>query len=325
MKNFILIFIAIVLSSGLLAQVPRKVIVEHFTNSRCGTCAARNPAFYETLEDYPEVIHIAYHPSSPYASCIFSQHNPEENDERTNFYGIYGGTPRAVIQGNVVPVQNPLIEPDQIDIHLGKSSDYSLTLNKELVGGGEYKITLTIERVSGSGAEELMLYFGLAEKEVQYAAPNGEDVHPNVFRKVLNQMNINIPAGESQTLTETYFTDDEWIEEEIYAFAVLQNEDTKMIMQAGTSMDSPSSIPERSIDHLGSVFYPNPASLYASVLPEYRGSFITAELYTVTGNKVRTWQNPEKIELYDQPPGLYLMVLTDTKGNKFTTRLVKTL
>ncbi|MEJ2595544.1 MAG: T9SS type A sorting domain-containing protein [bacterium] len=301
------------------------MIVEHFTNSRCGTCAARNPAFYETLEDYPEVIHIAYHPSSPYSSCIFSQHNPEENDDRTNFYGIYGGTPRAVIQGNVVPVQNPLVEPEQIDIHLGKNSDYSLTLNKELTGGDEYKVSLTIERVSGSGSEELMLYAGLAEKEVQYAAPNGEDIHPNVFRKVLNQTSINIMPGESQTLTETYVTDDEWIEEEIYAFAILQDEETNMIMQSATSLDSPASVTERSTGELGSVFFPNPARQHTSVLPPYRGRFITAELYTLTGNKVRTYQQPEKIDLQDQLPGLYLMVLTDGKGRKYTTRLVKTL
>ena len=99
-----------------IAQVEQKVIIEHFTNTRCGICASRNPAFYQTLAYYPQALHIAYHPSSPYSSCAFNMHNSSENDQRTYFYNIYGGTPRAVIQGEVVAPGNPLITADKIDL-----------------------------------------------------------------------------------------------------------------------------------------------------------------------------------------------------------------
>ena len=33
------------------AQVPKKVIVEHFTNTLCSVCASRNPGFYSNLNN----------------------------------------------------------------------------------------------------------------------------------------------------------------------------------------------------------------------------------------------------------------------------------
>jgi len=80
------------------AQVQKNVVVEHFTNTRCGICASRNPGFFTNLNNNPDVIHLAIHPSSPYSSCVFNQHNSVDNDDRTNYYGIYGGTPRLVVQ-----------------------------------------------------------------------------------------------------------------------------------------------------------------------------------------------------------------------------------
>src|SRR5688572_14710898 len=92
------------------AQTPRQVIVEHFTNTRCSICASKNPGFYSLLHgSYPQVLHIAYHPSAPYSNCYFSLQNPTENNSRTNYYGVYGSTPRAVIQGNVIPIKTPLV------------------------------------------------------------------------------------------------------------------------------------------------------------------------------------------------------------------------
>ena len=110
MKKQLTLALSVLLFFPIFAQVEQKVIIEHFTNTRCGTCANKNPAFYETLANYPQVLHVAYHPSSPYANCAFNQQNKEDNDARTHFYNIYGGTPRAVVQSDVIPTQNPLLK-----------------------------------------------------------------------------------------------------------------------------------------------------------------------------------------------------------------------
>ena len=82
------------------------MLVEHFTNTYCSVCASKNHGFYANLWRYPQVWHVAYHPSSPYAACPLSMANVPENDARTNYYGVYGGTPRLVIQGAVVTSTN---------------------------------------------------------------------------------------------------------------------------------------------------------------------------------------------------------------------------
>lgn len=99
-RIWLLLFIG--LSSSLFAQVPRNIIVEHFTNTKCSVCASRNPGFQTNLNAHPDVRQISIHPSSPYSTCLLSQQNTVDNDARTNYYGVYGGTPRLVINGTVI-------------------------------------------------------------------------------------------------------------------------------------------------------------------------------------------------------------------------------
>jgi hypothetical protein len=49
-------------------QVAKKIIVEHFTNTKCSICASRNPGFHTNLSANPTVQSISIHPSSPYST-----------------------------------------------------------------------------------------------------------------------------------------------------------------------------------------------------------------------------------------------------------------
>ena len=104
------------------------------------------------------------------------------NDSRTYYYAIYGGTPRAVIQGEVLPASSKLITADQIEAHLYQSSDYTVTVTNEAISAEKYKVSVTINRAVGSEQQIFQLMVGLAEKEIEYAAPNGENIHHDVFR-----------------------------------------------------------------------------------------------------------------------------------------------
>ena len=309
----------------LIAQVEKKVIIEHFTNSRCGICASRNPTFYQTLEDYPQILHIAYHPSSPYASCVFSQHNPTENDNRAYYYGVYGGTPRAVIQGSVIPVQNPLIGVEQIEAHLGKTADYKVTVANSQVSGNTYKVTVEIARVSGANWETVLMFAGLAEEEVQYEAPNGENLHHDVFRKRVfyDTVSVNTP-GSTKTMEFEYTMDAAWVQDQMFAYVMLQDYDTKEAKQSASSLDSPTGITSKKVEQLGTILYPNPANAMVSILPEFKERFASAELYSLTGNRVAQYKDLNVIDVSEQSPGMYFMVLTDKENQKYTTRLVKT-
>ena len=99
---------------------------------------------------------------------------------------------------------------------------------------------------------------------------------------------------------------------------------TKEIKQSASSLDSPTGIGKQKIEQLNSILYPNPANSNVSIIPEFKERFISAELYSLTGNKVAKFEDLNIIDVSTQPAGLYFMVLTDRDNQKYTTRLVKT-
>jgi len=74
-----------------MAQVSKMVVTEHFTNTVCGICGLRNPNLWATLDDATnaDVLHVSYHPSSPYPSCQLNQFDTDANDSRVMFYNQF--------------------------------------------------------------------------------------------------------------------------------------------------------------------------------------------------------------------------------------------
>ena len=99
MKHFLISVFTLSLFLDCESQVLKVPIVEHFTNSNCSICAANNSTVYNALDNNPSALHISFFPSSPYSSCFFSMQNPVDNDARTNFYGLYGSTPKLTVNG----------------------------------------------------------------------------------------------------------------------------------------------------------------------------------------------------------------------------------
>jgi hypothetical protein len=250
------------------AQVEKTILVEHFTNSRCGVCANKNPGLYQNLGNNPNVLHIAFHPSSPYAACVFSQHNPVENDSRTNYYGIFGGTPWIVIQGEVQSSGTNFGNPELFDPFYGQTSAFSIFVKEYRFEEDNVQVEVTIKAFSSHSQEEALLFLGFAEDTVFYEAPNGEDLHHDVFRKALTGIEgdmISLPtAGDSITMMYNVSTDAVWNIDRMYTIAILQDPATKMHLQAGMTSEidymDPSFIGslDRPAEQLQ--IFPNPAS-----------------------------------------------------------------
>jgi thiol-disulfide isomerase/thioredoxin len=325
MKQLFTLLISGLISISLFSQVEKKVIVEHFTNTRCSVCASQNPGLFQVLDDYPDVLHIAYHPSSPYPDCQFNQHNPQENDNRAYFYDVYGATPRAVLSGEVIPFQSPMVKPEQIDAQLNGNSDYKLTMTKNEMAFNGYKITMEIERVSGDEFETILVYAGLAEKEVNYQAPNGEDLHHDVFRKVIffDTVSIN-PVGQKKIIEYEYNTNTAWDENQIYAFSIIHNYSTNQVIQAGSSLEEASGIGQIKINELSSVLFPNPGSGIFNMQPEYRNQFNKIEFYDLLGNRVKEFVGTSHLDIRELPEGLYFVKLTAKADQRvYSTRVIK--
>lgn len=322
-KHYILFVFALFLLQG-FSQVEKKVIAEHFTNTRCSICASKNPAFFSLLDNNPDVLHIAYHPSSPYPTCIFSQHNVTGNDGRANFYGVYGGTPRVVLNGEVLAPSTPLLSQQQLDPFLDQLSDYSISIRHQKETGNLVAVEITVRKESGSGGANLTLTAQLAESTIAYAAPNGEAEHHNVYRTTLLETAVSISnAGDSVVVAENYTPHPEWQEGEMVVVVLLQDSQDKAIVQAGRSgFASPVSRVEESTVPAGS-FYPNPVTDVLSFNQALLGEYTKAELYAVYGRKVLESDLRSGLDVRLLPPGAYFLVFHHKTGEVRTAKLLK--
>jgi hypothetical protein len=237
MKQSILLSAFISLSQLAFSQVPKKVVVEHFTNTKCSVCASRNPGFYTNLNNQTSVIHLAIHPSSPYSACVFSQHNVAENDARTNYYGIYGGTPRLVIQGVVVSSGANYSAASIFTPYLGQTSPASIKIIQSKYGNDSIRSRIAIKTEAAHALGSLKLFVALAEDTINYTGSNGEPRHYDVFRKSLTGatgVTINLPTiiGDSVVYSMSSAVNSAWDFSRIRTIAILQEATSKAVVQS---------------------------------------------------------------------------------------------
>lgn len=306
---------------NIFAQSPKTVLIEHFSNTKCSICASRNPGFYNVLSNYPQVIHITFHPSSPYSSCYFNLQNVTENDDRTKFYGLYGSTPQFVLNGKNLPSTNPAINTTTIDTALNQTSPVEILATEELVGADSVKVRVVLRTTGLVGASELLLFAGVAQDTVQYSAGNGEQLHRDVFRKALSKVKgdtIQTPAlNDSVVLQYTYRIGSGWRAANLNTIAWVQVPANKQVLNAAKShrlTNVVSGINEAKKSNAFAV-YPNPFNNTLQVTGYDVKTENTVEIFDILGSKVfadRITTATFKIETADWKPGLYLVRMGNT-------------
>lgn len=244
-------------------QIPRTVVAEHFTNTYCSICASRNPGLFANLNNFPQVLHVAYYPSAPYASCPLSMHNSPESDARTNYYGAYGSTPRLFICGNQVSSFTP---PSIYTSQLSVTTSFALTTSVALKGTDSISVQVTVKKVDTSSLTSLELYSAALEDTLFFTANNGETKHYNVFRKSFwgtTSLNIMTPAavGDSAVYVKTIARNAAWNINRMYAIAILQKADKGLVQASRSANVSGAATAANGVTQLPAIkLYPNPAT-----------------------------------------------------------------
>jgi len=319
------------LTGGLRAQpVPRVVVVEHFTNTLCSVCASRNPGFYANLRQQAGALHIAYHPSSPYRACLFSQQNTAENDARTNFYGVYGGTPRLVINGLEIPAGQDYATPALFAPFQGQTSSLAVSVTLVPAGADSITATVRVETRAPHSYGTLSLYLALAEDTVSYAAPNSEQRHFDVFRKSFTGINAlafspGAAVGSVVVIERTIYRNPGWVSRRLYALALVQ-EASRALVQAGASarLGTVTATSAGTAAATGLQVYPNPAGDEVSVNADFQD--FRLEIYNSLGQHVQTQYVEGKLSTLSIgrfAPGPYLLRAIGPDGRDYRTRLIK--
>ena len=218
----------------------RTSIVEHFTNSWCSVCFSNNGKLYTNLRANPNVLHISYFPSSPYSGCQINHFNATANDDRTNYYGVYGATPKIVIAGEQVLGTGSFTSASLFSTATG-ASVFSVKVSTTRSIQDSVKTKVVIRRVATGGVASAFIYGVITEDTLRFNANNGERIHYDVFRAPVianNPVAINLPANVNDSIVLNYRLQglSDWTK--VSATIILQGADKKII-QVGRASTMP--------------------------------------------------------------------------------------
>lgn len=325
MKKIIIILSFVILFQNvqIFAQVAKISIVEHFTNTSCSVCANNNPSIYSSLNANPNILHISFHPSSPYITDIFSQSNKVENDARTTFYNIFGSTPKTILNGLYIPY-NTL--NSALPTLSTETSNFKLSIKQIKKGTDSLTVESTIIKVANDTSNTALLFLGVIEDTIFQTTSNGEQKHYNVFRKSLTNINgltLNLPqqVGDSIVIKNYYKVNSTWQINRLNTIGILQHLNQKVInsSKSKNSINIPSSIIEYGISNNEQLFYPNPANKTLNVNKFIKNLYIydsngkiVLELTNIIPNQIIDVSNLNK--------GTYIFVIKDE--NLFQTQKI---
>lgn len=192
-----------------------------------------SPRFYANLNNQTDVLHLSIHPSLPYPNCLLHQQNASDNDARTNYYSIFGSTPRIVVNGNVVSASTNYGDPSIFTPYQSLSTPASLRIVQEKFGTDSIRTTVIAKTESVHSLGSLSLFVCLAEDTVFYTGKWRTHAYW-CFRKSLSPVSgisMNLHRRDSLVYTFTTPHNTIWNFSRIYSMAILQESGTKNVIQ----------------------------------------------------------------------------------------------
>ncbi len=244
-KTFILLIAltSIILSAQAQNGARQFVLYEHFTQASCGFCGIYNADFHDEIleNNQGNIHHISYHTAWPGIDPM-NAFNASEVQEKVDYYSV-GDLPAMMMNGNDIggPQNASQFELDAAQAY---TSPLRVNISEEDNGDGSRTATIQIYSALDSGLDNAVLRTAVVERMINYdmmPGNNGETDFPNVFRQSLNTTDgqvISLPiVGNTEEYSFDYDLDSEWEADEVYVIAWLQEEDTKAVINSGSSID----------------------------------------------------------------------------------------
>jgi len=225
-------------------KVKKYVTIELFSNTFCGLCAFYDPPAIATyLQKKADVHLITIHPDVPFDDCPFYNANPTDNVARKIYYNVTA-TPRTFTNGTQLNLGNDLITETLIDNNNGEYSPLRIEI-KETNLFNLKDVKVNVESFDTPPTGNLRLYVANVVELVNFNAQNGLTEHHNVLWQFLTSENGDAitPAGAGESITRSYQYDinnlshSSFEANQVYTIAFIQNNDTKEVINSGSSKD----------------------------------------------------------------------------------------
>lgn len=312
LKTIQLTTIFFLLTINSIGQVAQRSVVEHFTNTSCSICASNNGNIHSAIKTQSNVLHISFHPSSPYSNDFFNVQNKNENDDRTNFYGIYGSTPRVVLNGT--PISYSTLTTALAN-SATNTSNFTLNIMQVKYGADSFSAHFVIKKISQDTITKAKLFVGVLEDTINQATNNGEKVHYNVFRKALslasgNDIILPINVGDSIVTNFKFKSEAGWNMKRLHTLGILQRPSKMLINsnKSSNSIQSTASINNSYSKISNSFLYPNPLT---NAIIYSKTDIDDLSIYNQVGERVEQIEKLQGNEPYQAQklsPGIYTAV-----------------
>jgi len=273
------------------------------------------------------VHHISYFPSQPYNQCPLYNYNTAGNGAREKYYGILA-TPSPYVNGLAAPNRADGFR-DAILAQISQNARVLVAVDETT--GSERDITVTLTGQTNGEFSDFRLFVALVERNLEFAADNGETEHFNVFRKMVTANEgdqINVPApGETATFNFTTNVESGIALEEAYILAYVQDLVTGEILGSGTRFDeATTSAHSISPAEIGLIVYPNPTTDHLQISLRH-GGIIQISIRNLLGQTLiaRSFDRDKQsadLDLTSLPSGTYLLSAF-TKGGVASVRIAK--
>jgi hypothetical protein len=255
MKHTYALGLAILTAGALIAQSPRFMVAEAFSNAGCGPCAQQNPAYGTLLGgNTDKVVGVKYQTAGPGFDPMNVQ-NPTDVNTRASYYGITG-VPYGVLDGTAHTGSSYLgalanLNQSKINTRYAVTSPFDLQVTHTIspdLANISISVTITATEDINIGSQPMILHVLIAEREITFAtAPgtNGETTFKGIMRKMYpnasgTTLSSSWTDGTSQTVTFTETLPTYLYKiSEVGVVAFIQNNTTKEVLQGGYSAPAP--------------------------------------------------------------------------------------
>lgn len=232
-------------SSLYLPGFARKVLLEEFTSSTCGPCAANNPTIDAFVHNkFDSIVAIKYHMNWPSpGNDPMYLYNPQQQNDRRTYYAV-NAVPTVIMDGVVrpeYPYTLPNSLPDAFNSRKNKGTPINITVTNTRIPGDTIRADITLTISSNLPAGQYFMRVHAVERVVRYATPpgtNGEKDFYDVFRRAYpNSQGTQIPttAGTYNFSIKYPLDLQVWVDSMIYTAVFVQNDATKEVLNAAKS------------------------------------------------------------------------------------------